>query len=76
MSDSNLPDWERVLSAASRLQQILPVAVLVGGTAAAVYADAGLAEYKNLAARWHQWSNIKAACAKLAELIFDKIITT
>jgi len=31
-------DWERVLSCAARLQQILPDAVLVGGTAAAVYA--------------------------------------
>ena len=33
-----LPDWERVLSAAAHLQRILPDAVLVGGTAAAVYA--------------------------------------
>lgn len=35
----NLPDWERVLSAATRLQRILPDAVLVGGTAAALYAQ-------------------------------------
>jgi hypothetical protein len=35
----NLPDWERVLSAAAHLQQILPDAVLVGGTAAALYAQ-------------------------------------
>lgn len=34
----NLPDWERVLSSAARLQRILPEAVLVGGTAAALYA--------------------------------------
>ena len=33
----NLPDWERVLSSAARLQRILPEAVLVGGTAAALY---------------------------------------
>jgi len=33
-----LPDWERVLSAAARLQRTLPDAVLVGGTAAAIYA--------------------------------------
>ena len=33
-----LPDWERVLSSAARLQQILPDAVLVGGTAAALHA--------------------------------------
>ena len=33
-----LPDWELVLSAAARLQQFLPEAVLVGGTAAAIHA--------------------------------------
>ncbi len=34
-----LPDWERLLNAAARLQGILPDATLVGGTAAAL--DAG-----------------------------------
>jgi len=34
-----LPEWEHVLSAASRLQLILPDAVLVGGTASAIYAE-------------------------------------
>lgn len=38
MSNSALPEWEQVLSAAARLQHILPTAVLVGGTASAVYA--------------------------------------
>jgi hypothetical protein len=33
------PDWERVLSAACRLQQIVPSAVLVGGTATAIHTD-------------------------------------
>lgn len=33
-----LPDWEAVLSSASRLQSILPDAVLVGGTASSIYA--------------------------------------
>jgi hypothetical protein len=33
-----LPEWEDVLSAASHLQQIFPGAVLVGGTASAIYA--------------------------------------
>ena len=37
-SSKPLPDWEQVLSAATRLQTILPDAVLVGGTAAAVHA--------------------------------------
>ncbi len=33
-----LPEWELVLSAAAQLQQILPDAVLVGGTASAMHA--------------------------------------
>ena len=38
MPNDTLPDWEQVLAAAARLQSILPGAVLVGGSAAAVYA--------------------------------------
>jgi Nucleotidyl transferase AbiEii toxin, Type IV TA system len=34
-----LPEWEQVLSAAAHLQRILPDAVLVGGTASAIYAQ-------------------------------------
>ena len=37
MSTAPLPEWENVLSAAARLQSILPEAVLVGGTAAAMH---------------------------------------
>ncbi len=37
-SASELPEWEQVLTSAAHLQSILPGAVLVGGTAAAVYA--------------------------------------
>ena len=35
---AELPEWEEVLSAACRLQQILPDAVLVGGTASSLHA--------------------------------------
>lgn len=38
MPSDELPDWDRVLSAAAHLQKILPEAVLVGGTASAAYA--------------------------------------
>lgn len=38
MSKNTLPEWERVLSSAAHLQRILPDAVLVGGTASALYA--------------------------------------
>lgn len=39
MSNNILPDWERVLSSAAHLQRILPDAVLVGGTASALYVE-------------------------------------
>ena len=39
MPKSDLPDWEKVLSAAAHLQSIFPGTVLVGGTAAALYAE-------------------------------------
>ena len=38
MSNDQLPEWERLLSCAAQLQKIIPDAVLVGGTAAALYA--------------------------------------
>ncbi len=38
MPNDILPDWEDVLSSAAHLQRILPDAVLVGGTASALYA--------------------------------------
>jgi len=38
MPEKTLPEWERVLSSAARLQQLLPNAVLVGGTASAIHA--------------------------------------
>jgi len=37
MSASEWPEWERVLSSAAHLQQIIPDAVLAGGTAAAIH---------------------------------------
>lgn len=37
MPNNTWPEWERVLSSAARLQRILPEAVLVGGTASALY---------------------------------------
>ena len=38
-STSELPEWEQVLSSAAPLQRPLPDAALVGGTAAAIYAE-------------------------------------
>lgn len=39
MPNATWPDWEQVLASAAHLQRILPGAVLVGGSASAVYAD-------------------------------------
>ena len=39
MPNDTWPDWERVLASAAHLQRILPGAVLVGGSASAVYAQ-------------------------------------
>ncbi len=52
MPNDSLPDWEKVLTSAARLQQILPDAVLVGGTASALYAgrfDRVLADLESVA---------------------------
>jgi len=38
MSIDDLPEWERLLSSAARLQRLVPEAVLVGGTAASLHA--------------------------------------
>ena len=38
MSDHGLSDWEQLLAAERHLQALLPDAVLVGGTAAALHA--------------------------------------
>ena len=35
--------------------------------------ELNLSEYKNLAPRWQNWQNVKAACADCATLIFDRI---
>lgn len=32
-----------------------------------------LSEYKNLDPRWHQWNIVKATCAHLAMVIFDRV---
>jgi len=36
-------------------------------------AGTNLSEYKNLVPRWHDWNAVKAACARLATMIFDRV---
>jgi hypothetical protein len=35
--------------------------------------DTELLEYKNLAPRWHDWNAVKAACAHISTVIFDRV---
>jgi hypothetical protein len=35
--------------------------------------DIELSEYKNLDPRWHDWHAVKAACAHLSTVIFDRV---
>jgi hypothetical protein len=35
--------------------------------------DTELSEYKNLAPQWHDWNTVKAACAHIATVIFDRV---
>lgn len=32
-----------------------------------------LPEYKNLAPQWHDWTTVKAACAHISTVIFDRV---
>ena len=32
-----------------------------------------LPEYKNLAPQWHDWNTVKAACAHISIVIFDRV---
>jgi len=34
-----------------------------------------LTEYKKLAPRWHEWKTVRAACARCAVLLFDRLAT-
>jgi hypothetical protein len=36
--------------------------------------ELNLAEYKNLAPRWHDWQAVKAVCVHVAIPIFDRIV--
>lgn len=35
--------------------------------------DTELSEYKNLASQWHDWNTVKAVCAHIATVIFDRV---
>jgi hypothetical protein len=73
------PELVRVLESAARLQEAVPDAVLVGGSAAALWANHRfshdhdhdhdhdqLGQYKGLDARWTDWRNVTGVCRSLA----------
>ena len=62
------PIWEDLLSSASRLQKILPGAVLVGGTAAAMHV-----RFKHLRASWQNWETVKAVCIKTSQVLASEL---
>jgi hypothetical protein len=57
MSESNLPEWEQLLSAAAHLQEILP----------------GASEYRKLHPRWHDWNRVKEVCVAIAIDLFGRL---
>ena len=64
--NDELPDWERLLAAERHLQHLVPGAVLVGGTAAAIHAVLPRAlrppwnDWQHLVARGRHWAQIVA----------------
>lgn len=61
-----LPEWERVLSAAAHLQ------IQLANPLPFDLEETKLAEYKNLAPKWHRWTTVKNACAHCATMMFDR----
>lgn len=68
MSESNLPEWEELLSAAAHLQEILPDATLVGGTAVAIFAQHRLSRDADhvLPDRRHRFDEVLAELESVA----------
>jgi len=64
--DDLLPEWERVLSAAAHLQ------IQLANPLPFDLEETKLAEYKNLAPKWHRWTTVKNACAHCATMMFDR----
>lgn len=63
-AEAELPEWERLLSAAARLQEIVPGAVLVGGTAAVLILRRNATrDYVDLAALGDGMGQFAAAAA-------------
>lgn len=66
MSNSDLPDWERVLSEAAHLQQLAnPLPHDLETT--------NLKEYKHLRPILQDWEYVKQVCARSATMLFDRL---
>ncbi len=62
-------EWERVIRAAARAQTIVPGAVLVGGTAAAIHAGHRFSAYRWIADRWRSWDEVRDVSLRLGALL-------
>jgi hypothetical protein len=67
-----LPDWEQVLSAAARLQQLQ---IQLANPLPYDLEETRLAEYKNLAPKWQNWQVVKDTCKHCATALFDRVAT-
>jgi len=59
-----LPDWEKLLAAERHVQALVPGAVLVGVTAAAIHAT-----YKGLTAPWNRWGHLRSRGRRWSRVI-------
>jgi hypothetical protein len=79
-----LPEWERLLAAERHLQTLVPEAILVGGTAAALHAghaaqpvdaaEIDLASYRGLKAPWNDWDYVAEHGRGWAAVLADMLL--
>ena len=84
MSNDGPSDWERLLAAERHLQALLPDAVLVGGTAAALHAghrlsldgDHVLADLRDRFDEppWSDWRHVTARGRAWAQVLADLLL--
>jgi hypothetical protein len=72
MSDNKSFSWEALLSSAARLQKILPEAILVGGTAAALYAHHRVSLDADHVAP-DLWETIENVCIQASQMLANEL---
>jgi hypothetical protein len=67
MSESNLPEWEQLLSALQQLQ------VQLANPMPYDLETTDLREYRKLHPSWHDWNRVKESCATIAVDLFNRL---